>query len=237
MNGTEESARKLAKKVVEGTAGLPATVVICPPAIHIPYIATITKSNAVQIGGQDCHYEESGAFTGNISAKMLKELACEFVIVGHSERRAQHAETNEMVRKKAEAALKQNLRVILCVGETIEERKSGKAKQVVEKQVKESMPKNADDYNVVIAYEPVWAIGTGEVATVADIKEMHLHIIRICQHNLEKFANSKAKVLYGGSVKSTSAAEILQTEGVGGVLVGGASLIADEFINIAKAAR
>jgi triosephosphate isomerase len=236
MNGTAESAVKLAQEIVAGAAGLPATVVLCPPAVHIPYVADITKGNAVVVGGQDCHFEESGAHTGDISPNMLKNLACEFVIVGHSERRQDHKEYNQLVKKKAGAAINAGLRPVICVGEVLEERKSGKALEVVEGQIVNSIPENADGTNIVVAYEPVWAIGTGEVPTSDDIKEMHLHILKTLQNISEKFANN-VKVLYGGSVKANNADEILSLEGVGGVLVGGASLDASGFLEIIKAAK
>lgn len=236
MNGTVEAAVKLAKNVVKGSAGVPATVVLCPPCVHIPYISDITKGNAVVMGGQDCHWEERGAFTGDVSAQMLKDLACEYVIVGHSERRQHHGEDNQLVRKKAESAIKVNLQPIICVGETAEERKKGKAYDVVEKQVKESVPGQSAQDQLVVAYEPVWSIGTGQVPTKNNIQEMHEHIINVLKNNFSGTYSSH-KVLYGGSVKGDNALSILALEGVGGVLVGGASLNAQEFLTIVKAAK
>lgn len=235
MNGTAESAINLARQIVDGCRGKSATVALFPPHIHIPYVADITKGKAVVVGGQDCHEEEAGAFTGNISAAMLKDLACQYVIVGHSERRQLQGENNQQVKKKAERAIQHDIIPIICIGETLEERESGKANKVIYDQIKKSIPKEATTENTIIAYEPVWAIGTGRVATSKDIKEMHSHINKSVKDNFPGFKQG-VQILYGGSVKGKNAKEILSTEGVGGVLVGGASLDAKDFLTIVKEA-
>ncbi len=203
-------------------------MVLCPPATLINALNWWTKDSALKIGGQDCHAQASGAFTGNISAQMLKDLGCTHVIVGHSERRQYHKETSAEVAAKAKAAHEAGLIAIICIGETDAERTAGRANEVVSEQLAASVPDCATLDNTVIAYEPVWAIGTGKVASSDDIKGIHA-LIR------EKSV-VKAQILYGGSVKGSNAAEILHLPNVDGVLVGGASLKADEFLAIANAA-
>lgn len=202
-------------------------MVLCPPATLVNALNWWTKDSAINIGGQDCHAQISGAYTGNISAQMLKDLGCTHVIVGHSERRQYHKETSADVAAKAKAAHEAGLIAIICIGETDAERTAGRANDVVSEQLAASLPDGATVENTVIAYEPVWAIGTGKVASPDDIKGVHA-LIR------EK-STVKAKILYGGSVKGSNAAEILHLPNVDGVLVGGASLKADEFLAIAKA--
>ena len=180
--------------------------------------------------------QPDGAYTGDISAPMLKEAGCAYVIVGHSERRSQHHESSGDVRKKAFRAIRSGLKPIICVGETLHERESGKAEATVVQQVMESLPEEADKGNFVLAYEPVWAIGSGQTPTLANIAEMHSQVTNAAA----KCIGSKPehmRVLYGGSVKADNAAEILATEGVAGVLVGGASLKAEEFCKIIGSIR
>lgn len=227
MNGTIAGARKLASTIVEGARGKPATVVLCPPFTLIRDVADVTRGVATVVGGQDCHSAAKGAYTGDISAEMLRDLACEYVIVGHSERRNGHGETSAQVKAKAEAAQQAELKTIICVGETLEERKSGAHQASVRRQIEESIPAAASAENTVIAYEPVWAIGTGEVATLEDIAEMHRYIKTLIPGNIY--------VIYGGSVKAASAYEILALPEVDGVLVGGASLEPKEFLAIIAA--
>ncbi len=203
-------------------------MVLCPPATLVQACGRWLKGSTVKIGGQDCHAQASGAFTGNVSAQMLKDLGCGYVIVGHSERRQYHKETSADVAAKAKAAYDAGLVAIICIGETDEERTAGRANEVVSRQLAESVPAGATPENTVIAYEPVWAIGTGKVASTDDIKGIHALI--------RDKSTVKAKILYGGSVKGSNAAEILHLPNVDGVLVGGASLKADEFLAIANAA-
>ena len=209
-------------------------VALAPPATLIYRMQEAVQR--IGVGGQDCHAEESGAFTGDIAAPMLKDAGADFTIVGHSERRAMHGESNEIVRAKAEAAQNAGLGVILCVGETEAERDSGKAEEVVGDQLDGSLPrgKGATE-KLSVAYEPVWAIGTGRVPSVEDVGAMH----RSIRAKLKSIYGNKAKgirILYGGSVKADNAAELLAADEVGGALVGGASLAADSFVSIIGAA-
>jgi triosephosphate isomerase len=227
MNGmvadSRERAGKLAALVKDRKT---FQMVLCPPAALIGVVAAELKGSMIHWGGQDCHAEASGAFTGDISAPMLKDLGCTHVIVGHSERRQYHKETSENVAAKAKAAHTAGLVAIICVGELDSERTAGKADSIVSAQLKASIPANATAQNTVVAYEPIWAIGTGKTASAEDIRQMHA-LIRGKVGDL--------KILYGGSVKADNAKEILHIANVDGVLVGGASLKADDFMAIATA--
>ncbi len=229
MNGLTDDSVKRAHALVDFMKVFPASdvqMVLCPPATMISVVASVLAQSNVLYGGQDCHAEPNGAFTGDISAEMLKNLGCHYVIVGHSERRQYHRETSEQVAAKAAAAHRAGLTAIICVGETDQERTAGQAQQVVSAQIKASIPATATPVNTVIAYEPVWAIGTGKVASVQDVADMHTLI-----HKLQPDLHA----LYGGSVKASNARDILHTLNVDGVLVGGASLKVDEFGGIAAA--
>ncbi len=232
MNGLKASAGELAK-VVAGSAGLRAKVdlMVCPPATLVMRFVE-AAGGAVAIGGQDCHAEPSGAFTGDISAEMLADLGAGAVIVGHSERRALHHETDAEVRRKAEAAWRAGLFAILCVGETKAERLDGRTLTVVGGQLDGSVPDGAKAQKLVIAYEPVWAIGTGLTPTPADVAEVH-GFIR--ERLAARFGaeGEGIRILYGGSVKPSNAAELMAVANVDGALVGGASLKAEEFLAIA----
>jgi triosephosphate isomerase len=201
-------------------------ILICPPATLIASMAPLAASTGFALGGQDCHPQISGAHTGDISAEMLKDAGASYVIVGHSERRADHGETDALVRRKAEAAHRAGLAPIICVGETRAEREAGKAERVVGGQLEGSAPSDIPDF--VIAYEPVWAIGTGLTPTGADIAAMHAFI--------RERIRADIRILYGGSVKPSNAAEILSIANVNGALVGGASLKAADFHGIIAAA-
>lgn len=209
-------------------------VALAPPFTLIH--ATRLEAESIGIGAQDCHIAEGGAHTGDIGAAMLKDAGASFVIVGHSERRADHGETDEQVKAKADAALAADLEVIVCVGETGQQRDSGKAEKVVAAQLKGSMPgTDGAVERITVAYEPVWAIGTGRTPTVDDIGEMH-RSIRKQLINIYGSAGSAIRILYGGSVKPENAAELLAADEVGGALVGGASLTAESFVGIVMAA-
>jgi triosephosphate isomerase (TIM) len=238
MNGLRESlneAASICKAVAAGGAGK-AEIVVCPPATLLMAVTAICEGTKVGVGGQDCHAEASGAFTGDISAEMLKDAGATYVILGHSERRAGHHETNEQVRAKAKAALRAGLMAIICVGETRAERDAGGALAIVGKQLASSIPDNSPPGRIVIAYEPVWAIGTGFTPTPQDIAEMHGFIReRMNQHLPGQGAN--LRILYGGSVNPANAAELLSVEDVDGALVGGASLSCAEFMAIAGVYR
>lgn len=200
-------------------------ILICPPALFIAPMAEGCKAANIHLGAQNCHDAESGAHTGEVSAEMVKSAGADFVIVGHSERRA-GGETDADVAAKAIAAAKQGVTPIICVGESLDIRKAGEAEAVVSAQIKASVPEDMTDY--VLAYEPIWAIGTGMTATAEDIKVMHAVIREIVGPNV--------RILYGGSVKPANAEEILGTENVNGALIGGASLEMESLAAIARAA-
>ena len=213
-------------------------VVLCPPFTLITRMAEWLAGTVIKIGAQDCHSETHGAFTGNVSATMLMDADCSHVIVGHSERRNQQRETNEDVRRKADAAMKAGLIPIICIGESEEERASGKAEAVIARQLAESLPNpqslTPNPY-FLLAYEPVWAIGSGKTPSADDIRQMHAYIQSVAAKRTG-LAPEQIHVLYGGSVKAANAGEIMAIEGVAGVLVGGASLNADEFCQIIRSA-
>ena len=207
-------------------------LVICPPATLLARVAAVAARSALAIGSQDCHAEPSGAHTGDISAEMLKEAGCRYVILGHSERRKDHGETDTMVRAKVGAAHRAGLVAIACVGEREAERGAGHAREVVGRQLAGTLPNSCTAANTVIAYEPVWAIGSGRTPTPDEIAEMHGFIRGALAGRLPEPA--AARLLYGGSVKAANATEILKIPDVDGALVGGASLSAAEFWAIAQ---
>lgn len=236
MNGLRSSAAEIIR-VVQGAGALTAVdLMVCPPATLLGLFAAIVEGSAVRLGAQDCHVESHGAFTGDISAEMLKDAGASAVIVGHSERRTYHKETDADVRAKALAARRAGLCAIVCVGETRAERENGHALAVVRTQLDGSIPDGATADNLVVAYEPVWAIGSGLTPTPADVAEMHGSIRRLLRL---RFADEGAgmRILYGGSVKPSNAKELLGVADVDGALVGGASLKADEFLAIAGVYR
>lgn len=229
MNGLVASLKEVARlgELMGGAAAGDRDVLICPPATLIAAMAAPARKIGVAVGGQDCHPSEKGAHTGDISAEMLKDSGASFVIVGHSERRADHGETDAVVKAKAEAARRAGLTPIVCVGETEQERRAGKEEEIVGRQLAGSLPDGGGA--LVIAYEPVWAIGTGLTPTIDDIAAMHAFI--------RGKAGAGLRILYGGSVKPSNAEEILAVDNVNGALVGGASLKADDFHAIIAAAR
>jgi triosephosphate isomerase len=237
MHGEPAMAQALAQEVARFCKSLPRSVevVISPPAPLISMVSAAVERTGVQVGAQDCHAQQEGAFTGDASASMLKAVGASYVIVGHSERRQHHHESNETVRQKATAAIAAGLKPIICIGETLEHRQSGKAESVVEKQVRESLPETVASGNFLLAYEPVWAIGSGQTPSVDDIRKMHLHIKDVAA-GATGLRGDQINVLYGGSVKASNAREIMATDGVAGVLVGGASLKAEEFSKIMASA-
>jgi len=206
-------------------------VVVCPPATLVQDFAARCPSPRIAFGGQDCHFQSAGAFTGDISCQMLADAGASYVIVGHSERRSLHLESDDLVRRKAEAAQACGLTSIICLGETRDQRDSGQTLQVITQQLDLSVPAESTAGNTVIAYEPVWAIGTGVTPSEAEIEEVHTHIR---QSLLEKWGTEGAmfRLLYGGSVKPSNAREILLITNVNGALVGGASLKAEDFVGI-----
>ncbi len=238
MNGLREHLPEIAQICVAAAAGGAgdAELVICPPATLLMAAAAICEGAPVGLGGQHCHSEPSGPFTGDISAQMLKDAGASYVILGHSERRSGHHEGNESVREKAAAAFKAGLTAIVCVGELKAERDAGEALPVVGAQLAGSLPPHAAPANLVVAYEPVWAIGTGLTPTPHDIAEMH-RFIRARLHEHLPGRGDGVRILYGGSVKPANAAELMRVENVDGSLVGGASLTAKDFMAIAGVYR
>ncbi|WP_395673163.1 triose-phosphate isomerase [Phenylobacterium sp.] len=233
MNGLTASLAE-ARAISEGVSGAKARVAICPPAVLIHQMSQALAGGPVLIGGQDAHTDESGAFTGDVSAEMLADAGASMVILGHSERRDGYRETDELVARKSLAALRAGLEPIVCVGETLEQRKAGQALEVVTGQVRASLPPELLGKAFAIAYEPVWAIGTGLTPSIDEIEEVHL-AIRATLIEMFGDAADKAPILYGGSVKPANAAEILHAAEVGGALVGGASLKAADFLGIVRA--
>ena len=212
---------------------LKCEVMLCPPAIITRRVKSVLKGSRIKVGGQDCHAAAAGAHTGDVSAEMLKEAGCTAVIVGHSERRANHGESDATVAAKARAAHRAGVTAIICIGETLDERKSGKTLEVLTRQVKGSVPEGATAANTVIAYEPVWAIGTGLTPKTAEVAEAHAHI-RAELAGVMGGEGASTRILYGGSVKPSNAAELMSQPNVNGALVGGASLKAADFLGIIK---
>ena len=229
MNGLSASLSVL-NEILAAPTGR-AELLVCPPATLVGAFAQ-AAGGRLAVGGQDVHAHASGAHTGCISAEMLKDAGATYALVGHSERRADHAETDAVVREKALAARRAGLVAIVCVGETRSEREAGRALAIVSGQLAGSIPERATAQNLVVAYEPVWAIGTGLTPTVADVAEMHVRIRAVLSDLLGAEA-AGVRVLYGGSVKPANAAELLAVPEVDGALVGGASLVAADFLSIA----
>lgn len=238
MNGLKRDGLDLARNLGLRFAEMEepgAELLVCPPFGLVDAVAQVLEGSGVHVGGQDCHVAASGAHTGDVSSEMLVDLGCSHVIVGHSERRADHGEIDLIISEKAAAAHRAGLIAIICVGETEEERLAGNALSVVERQMAGSIPAGATAENTVIAYEPVWAIGTGRTPTEGDVEEMHNHM----RGKLAgKVADPEAvRLLYGGSVKPGNAAVLLHVPNVDGALVGGASLKAEDFFAIFRAAQ
>lgn len=238
MNGTGESLTEL-RAIAAGLSsdlGRKLDAVICVPATLLSRAADTLEGETVALGGQDCHQNVSGAHTGDVSAQMLKEAGASHVILGHSERRTDHREASELVRSKTEAAWAAGLVAIVCVGETAEERKSDRTLEVIGEQLAASLPDGLTAQNTIIAYEPVWAIGTGLTPTVQDVRSAHSFMR---EKLIERFGTNGAhlRLLYGGSVKPANAPELLGVADVDGALVGGASLKASDFLAICEAYR
>lgn len=236
MNGLGASlteAETLEKALKEQAAA--CRVALCPPATLIDRMAQALKGGVVEIGGQDCHAEASGAYTGSVSAGMVRDAGAGLVILGHSERRAGFGETDADVAAKVEAALAAGLEPIICIGETLQEREAGQAVEVVSRQVAGSLPSSLAGKAFAVAYEPVWAIGTGLTPTLEQIEEVHAAVRAAMVAKLGEGGRA-APILYGGSVKPSNAKEILAVAEVGGALVGGASLKAEDFLGIIRAA-
>lgn len=236
MNGLKADADLLASGLADRYKGLDKPkfdMLLCPPATLIGHVAGLVAGSGLAVGAQDCHAKEKGAHTGDVSAWMLRDLGCRYVIVGHSERRQDHGESDGDVKDKAQAAQAAGLIAIVCVGETEGERDRGEALSVVTTQIQGSLPAGATPANTVIAYEPVWAIGTGRTPTPDDVAEVHAEIRKVAGQVMGGGAED-LRILYGGSVKPGNAMEFLGLTDVDGALVGGASLKVDDFWGIAE---
>ena len=231
MNGTTAEAAALAEALRGGAAG--CDLLVCPPATQLVAVAAALAGTPVMVGGQDCHADKCGAHTGDVAASMLRDAGAGWVILGHSERRSEHHETDELVRRKAVAAMAAGLTPIVCVGETDEQRSEGRQTEVVGWQLAGSLP---EGFAGVVAYEPIWAIGSGKSATEEDVETMHAFIRAELVRQFPE-GGAAVRILYGGSVKPGNAAALLALPDVGGALVGGASLVATDFLAIAAAAR
>jgi triosephosphate isomerase len=232
MHGLTADAVALARGVVAGAADLPCELLVCPPFVHLPAVAQVVAGSPVALGGQDCHQAKQGAHTGDTSPPMLRDVGATWVVLGHSERRQNHGETDELVREKVLAAVEAGLTPIVCVGETADQRAGGQETEIVGWQLAGSLPK---PFIGVVAYEPIWAIGTGKNATDEDVAIMHAFIREELERQFGE-AGQGIRILYGGSVRPGNAASLLAVPHVGGALVGGASLKAEDFLAIARAA-
>jgi triosephosphate isomerase len=233
MNGLKSSLAEF-EAMREGAAAVAAKadLLVCPPVTLIPGFADKAKGSKLAVGAQDCHPKASGAHTGDLSAEMLADAGASAIIVGHSERRADHGETDALVRQKAEAAWRAGLTAIVCIGETQAQRDAGQTLDVCGGQLAGSLPDGSTSANLVVAYEPVWAIGTGLTPTAKDVEQVHAFIRGVLTDRF-KAEGAKIRILYGGSVKPSNAAELMAVANVNGALVGGASLKAADFLAIA----
>lgn len=234
MNGLASSLAE-AEAVAAGVGNTRVRVAICPPALLIHRMSEALAGSKVLVGGQDAHWDDAGAFTGDVSAEMLADAGAKLIILGHSERREAYRESDDLVARKVRAALRHGLEPIVCVGETLQQREAGRALAVVTDQVRGSLPAELDGKAFAVAYEPVWAIGTGLTPTNPQIEEVH-GAIRETLIAMFGEAARATPILYGGSVKPANAADILHAREVGGALVGGASLKAEDFLAIVRAA-
>jgi triosephosphate isomerase (TIM) len=234
MNGLKATLAEFEAMIAgAGPLAAKADLVVCPPATLLAVFAKKARGSKLAVGAQDCHPKPSGAHTGDVSAEMLADSGASAVIVGHSERRADHGETDMLVRQKAEAAWRAGLVAIICIGETQDQRDAGQTLQVCGGQLAGSLPDGATAANTVVAYEPVWAIGTGRTPTAADVEQVH-SFIRDRLTERFKAEGERIRILYGGSVKPSNAAELMAVRNVNGALVGGASLKAADFLAIAS---
>ena len=230
MNLDKKSILEFTKSLQKFKFSNQINTCIFPPFTYIDYLHDLINNLPISIGGQNCHFKSFGAFTGEVSANFLKDTGCEYVLIGHSERRMLNNENNSEIKSRAETAINSSLKVILCIGETLADHKEGKAFEYIEKQLNNCLPSNF--HNSFIAYEPIWSIGTGKIPSSFEIQEIHSHIKKI----VFRISNKKINVLYGGSVNIENINEILKITNVDGVLVGGASLKAKEFLAIYSAA-
>jgi len=239
MNCTRSEAAQLARGVVQGVADASVDIVMCPPFTALETVSAIVSGTNVALGAQDIFWESSGAYTGEISSGMLLDIGCSYVIVGHSERRQYMSETDDMVNQKARAALAAGLKVMMCVGETLEEREAGRMEQIVKREVVAGLADISANQlkNLSIAYEPIWAIGTGKTATPQQANEAHQFIRSVLGDLYSGKVAETFVIQYGGSVKPDNTADLMAESDVDGALVGGASLEPDSFVKIVKAAQ
>jgi triosephosphate isomerase len=233
MNGSRAMAAQLISELKAGSSGLNADLLVCPPFPYLIHAHEFLTGSTIALGAQDCAPQESGAHTGDVAPIMLKDCGASHVILGHSERRTDHGESSAEVAAKAKAAQAAGLVAIVCVGETDSQRVAGETLKVVESQIVNSIPQGSGPANLVVAYEPVWAIGTGKTPTAGDVEVVHAHIRKLLVGSLKD--GQGVKILYGGSVKPSNAAELMAVPEVNGALVGGASLKAADFLGIAAA--
>ncbi|MEP0943821.1 MAG: triose-phosphate isomerase [Rhizobiaceae bacterium] len=238
MNGERDQLDQLAliARGVDDDLAEALDVVICPPTTLLYVATTLSEDTPLEVGGQDCHHEASGAHTGDVSAEMIKDCYADYCIVGHSERRTNHAESDYHVAGKAQACWRAGLTAIICIGETEAEYDAGQAEEVLKRQIAMSVPSGATEEDTIVAYEPVWAIGTGKTPSPEDVREIHA-LIREELANKLGGHGERMRILYGGSVKPSNAKELLSVLNVDGALVGGASLKADDFLAICDTYR
>ena len=232
MNNDVEESIKLVQALNSSVLNKNVDVLVCPPFTSLYPVIHELKNSSIKAGAQNMHFEESGAFTGEVSPKILKNLGVEYVIIGHSERRQHFGETDQFINKKVKAALKYGLKPILCVGESLEQREAGREKETVRRQLIKDLDGIREGEKIVVAYEPIWAIGTGKTATSTQANEMSSFIREVLADIFSKDAADNIIIQYGGSVKASNAKEIMEQSDIDGALVGGASLKADEFIKI-----
>ncbi|GAB2178949.1 triose-phosphate isomerase [Dongia sp. agr-C8] len=233
MNGSRAMAAQLIAELKAASAGLNADLLVCPPFPYLIHAHEFLTGSTIALGAQDCAPQENGAHTGDVAPMMLKDCGATHVILGHSERRSDHGESSAEVAAKAKAAQAVGLVAIVCVGETDSQRVAGETLRVVESQIVNSIPQGSTPANLVVAYEPVWAIGTGKTPTAGDVEVVHAHIRKLLISSLKD--GQGVRILYGGSVKPSNAAELMAVPEVNGALVGGASLKAADFLGIAAA--
>jgi len=235
MNGSRASVRALLSDLVNATSVIGPDVAVCPAYVHLTQALELCAASSIAVGAQDCSHMQSGAYTGEIAPGMLSDMGCRWVILGHSERRQYHAETDALVAAKLTAAVEMGLRPIVCVGETREQHDAGSVESVVSAQLEGALQGQANLHTLVIAYEPVWAIGTGLTATPEQAQDMHA-FIRDCLGTIAGVDPAVTRIVYGGSVKANNAAQLFVQPDIDGALVGGAALVAAEFLAIINAA-
>lgn len=236
MNGNLDMATDLINGIKAGAPLENTEMLVCPPFPYLAAAVSLASGSGIKVGAQTCHSETSGAHTGDVAAEMLSDVGCTYVLVGHSERRTDHDETDADVMAQARAAHRAGLNAIICVGETEAERDAGNTLDVVATQIGGSIPEEADAENTVIAYEPVWAIGTGRTPTTDEVQDVHAAIRANLAEQLGQGVADKIRILYGGSMKPNNAKELLALADVDGGLIGGASLKAEDFLGIARSA-